>query len=196
MNLKIFFTILSVIAGLAAFFPYLRDVFRRKTKPHSFTWLIWGITQGTATAALWVGGGGIGVISLTIGTLLVILVFFLSLREGERDIAKSDTLALVLAISAIFIWWLLDNPLLAVWLVAGIDLIGYYPTFRKSYSNPWEETVSSWVLWPVTNIFTFLALESYNLLTLSYLVPIFITNVSLVVFLLVRRRRVVRSEIA
>lgn len=190
MNLKILFTVLSVIAGLLAFFPYLIDVIKKRTKPHAFTWLIWGITQSTATAVLWIGGGGIGAISITIGSFLVFLVFFLSLRDGTNNITKSDIVALVFALIAILIWWILDNPLIAVWLVAAIDLLGYYPTFRKSYSHPWKETLSSWITWPIANLFTILALENYNLLTLSYIVPILITNVSLVIFLLIRRRKV------
>lgn len=194
MSLKILFTILSVIAGLSAFFPYLLDVFRNKTKPHAFTWLIWGITQGTATTALWVGGGGLATISLTIGTFLVLLVFLLSLKQGTRHITKSDIISLIFAIIAIMIWWLTNNPLIAVWLVVVVDLVGYYPTFRKSYSHPWDETLLSWAIWPVANMFTILALESYNLLTLSYIVPIFVTNIMFVIFLLNRRKKVKRTK--
>lgn len=59
IDIKIILAIISTVVAIAlAFVPYLRDIFRRKTKPHTYTWLIWTITQGTAVAGLWYGGGG------------------------------------------------------------------------------------------------------------------------------------------
>lgn len=179
-----------MITGLCAFYPYLRDALKRQTQPHQFTWLIWAITQGTATAALWVGGGGIGAIPLTISASLVTLIFFLSLREGGENITKSDIIVLAAALITICIWWFLDNPLLSVLMVSAIDVVGYIPTFRKSFAHPWTETVLSWVLFTVAYIFAILALETYSLLTLSYLISISVANTALIIFLLIRRKSI------
>ena len=190
MDIKIVFSVISVLAGLTAFYPYFKDVLAKRTQPHEFTWLIWAITQGTATAGVWAGGGGVGAISLTVGTFLVTLIFIMSLMDGKRDITKSDVVLLIVALLAIAVWWFLENPLLAVFMVIGIDVIGYIPTFRKSFKHPWAETAKSWALFPVSNIFAILALESYNLLTTSYLVIICVLNISLLVFLLARRKNI------
>ncbi len=155
-----------------------------------FTWLIWGITQGVATVGLWVGGGGIGAVALTLGTILILVVFIMSLFEGNKDVTRSDVVVLIIAFSAIGIWWFLDNPLIAILLVSAIDVLGYIPTFRKSYHHPWAETVSSWSLFVLTDIFAIIALHSYNFLTLSYLISISVINIVLVVFLLVRRQMI------
>jgi len=192
MDIKIVFAIISVIIGLVGFFPYLRDVILKKTQPHEFTWLIWAITQGTATAALWVGGGGVGVASIAIGTVLVTIIFFLSLRDGKRDITRSDIVVLAMAFSAIVIWWQLDNPLAAVLLVSAIDAGGYIPTFRKSFNNPWSETALTWGAFAVASVFAIFALEGYNLLTVSYLATISLANLALFVFLLIRRQKISR----
>ena len=190
-NIKVIFSITSVIIGLLAFFPYLKSVISKKTKPHSFTWLIWGITQGTATVGLWIGGGGIGAISLTMGTFLVFVIFFVSLKNGEKNITKSDTIVLIAALSAIAVWWFLDNPILAVLLVSIIDVSGYIPTFRKSYNNPWTENALSWGVFTLSNVFAILALANYNFLTLSYIIAISLANIILLIFLLIRRKQII-----
>ncbi|MCX6722572.1 MAG: hypothetical protein NT094_00715, partial [Candidatus Staskawiczbacteria bacterium] len=139
-DLKIFFIILSIIAGLSAFFPYLRDIFSLKTKPHIYTWLIWSVTQGTAVAGIYYGGGGLGGLELVIGTFFVFIVFLFSLKYGTKNITKSDTAVLITAFLAVLVWWQLHQPLLSVLMVSAIDVIGYIPSIRKSYKDPWSET--------------------------------------------------------
>jgi hypothetical protein len=189
MELKILFTVLSSICEIIGFFPYLRDSLLRKTRPHVFTWLIWMITTGVAVTGLWAGGGGIGAIPLTIAIIFITAVFLTSLRSGKKDIKKSDIVVLITALSAIFIWLILDSPLMAVLLVTFIDIIGYIPTFRKSFKEPWTETTSSWGLFAISGIFAILALEQYNFLTLSYIVPILLANCALFIFLIIRRKQ-------
>jgi hypothetical protein len=111
MGMKIFFTVIATVVGTAAFFPYLKDIFLRKTKPHTYTWLIWTMTQGTAVVGIWYGGGGWGGLNLTAGTFLVAGVFFFSLRYGTKNITRSDTIILIVALLAIVAWWQLHQPL-------------------------------------------------------------------------------------
>src|SRR3990167_3221068 len=153
MDVKIILTVISTAIGVVSFFPYLRDTFSLKTKPHAYTWLIWAITQGTAVFGIWHGGGGWGALNLTIGTLFVIVVFLFSIKYGTKNITKSDTAILVAALLAIIIWWRLDQPLISVIMVSMIDVIGYIPSFRKSYQEPWSETLISWILFSASNIF-------------------------------------------
>lgn len=196
IDIKLIFAIFSVFVTIVvAFFPYLRDIFLRKTKPHAYTWLIWTITQSTAVAGLWYGKGGWGVFSLLIGTSFVFLVFLLSLKYGTRNITKSDTVVLIAAFSAIIVWWQLNNPLLAVLMVSVIDILGYIPSLRKTFEDPWTETVVSWVAFSLANVFNILALKEYNLLTLTYLISITSANVVLLAICLIRRRVVPRPNL-
>lgn len=138
---KLLVAILSVLIFVfAGYLPYFRDIFRNKTQPHAYTWLIWAITQGTATVALWHGKGGWGVLPLLVGTMLVFTVFLLSLKYGTKNITRADTIILIAALLAIVIWWQLHNPLLAVVMVTLIDVAGYAPSLRKTFEEPWSET--------------------------------------------------------
>jgi len=161
MDIKIILTIIATIIGVVAFFPYLKDTFSLKTKPHAYTWLIWAITQGTA-------------------------VLF-SLKYGTKNITKSDTAILIAILVAIVVWWQLDQPLISVIMVSVIDVIGYVPSFRKSWREPWSETLISWVLFSISNIFAILALKEYNLLTVTYLAAITSANIALFLLCFFRR---------
>ena len=188
MDIKLFFAISASLIFFVSYVPYFRDIFAKKTKPHAYTWLVWAITQGTVAMGVWYGGGKFGFISFAVAVPLVVLVFLFSLHYGTRNITKADTSALVVALLAIVVWWQLRQPLVAVFMVTAIDLIGYFPTFRKSFEEPWSETMSSWTGFIIGNYLTILALDKYNVLTLTYLIAINFANIALVAICLMRRR--------
>lgn len=173
-----------------AFLPYLIDIFKRRTEPHVYTWLIWLITQGTATVGVYYGGGGWGAAGLTLGTVLVAVVFLLSFRYGTKNITKSDTLVLIAALAAVLVWWQLNQPVLAVLMVSAIDALGYIPTYRKSWSEPWSETASSWGIFAAGNFISLFGLAALNLLTVTYLATIMVANTILLTLILIRRRKI------
>lgn len=189
MDIKILFAGISVVVGFVSLVAYFKDILKGKTQPHLYTWLIWAITEGTATVAVWYGGGGLGAIHLTIGTISIIFVLFFSLisGRGSKNITRSDKVALMVALLAILVWWRLKNPVLAVFMVSGIDVIGYLPTFRKSYQEPWSESAITWLGFVAANVFAILALGEYNLLTLPYLISISTANIILIAICLIRR---------
>lgn len=194
LDLRFVFAVISIIIWVVgAIPPYIRDIFHKKTKPHAYTWLIWSITQGTAVVGLWVGGGGWGTLSLAIGVIFSFFVFLLSLKYGTRNITKSDTAVLIAALLAIVVWWQLDSPILAVLVVSVIDVLGYWPSFRKTYEEPWTETPISWAIFSVANVFNILAISEYNLLTLPYIIAITIANLVLLGICLMRRKVIPRT---
>ncbi|MFA6252035.1 MAG: hypothetical protein WCX74_01405 [Candidatus Paceibacterota bacterium] len=188
MDIKIIFSVIATFIGVIAFIPYLKDIFSLKTKPHIYTWLIWILTQGTAVVGILYGGGDWGALNLIVGLFFLIIVLFFSLRYGTKNITKGDTIILVLALIAVLIWWQLKQPLISVFMVSVIDTIGYFPSFRKSYQEPWSETLITWFLFAMSNIFAVLALKEYNLLTLTYLASITIANCALFLICYFRRR--------
>jgi hypothetical protein len=194
MNIKIFFGITAVVVGLISYYPYTKDLFSGKTKPHIYSWLIWTITQGTAMVAIFYGGGVWGGLELLMGTIFNVAILVFCLRYGTKNITKSDTVVLIIALLAILAWWQLKMPLISVLLVTAIDFFGFIPSFRKSYQEPWSETLSSWVLFSVANIFSILALNQYNLLTTIYLIFITVANMGVFFICLCRRSFVQRPN--
>ncbi len=187
MNIKLILAILAAIVGVAGFYPYLRDIFKKETKPHVYTWLIWSITLGTAAAGVVKGEGGYGALVFVLETFLNFFVFLLAFKYGSNNITRGDTVSLIAALLAILIWWQLGNPLLAVLMVSLIDGIGYIPTYRKTYKEPRSETPSFWLLMVVSDILFILSLAEYNLLTLSYVIVLTVSNIAVLSICLLRR---------
>ena len=196
MNLKIISTIIATVIGIVAFLPYFRDIFLLKTKPHAYTWLIWSITQSTAVFGIWYGGGSWGALNLTVGTIFVIVIFLFSLKYGTKNITKSDTVILIAALCAILVWWFLDQPFISVIMVSAIDVIGYVPSFRKTYFEPWSETTVSWFLFALSNVFAMLALSEYNFLTMTYFIAITLANISLFAICFLRRQLIPKPKLS
>lgn len=192
---KIIFGILAASVTVISYFPYLRDVFKGKTKPHAYTWLIWSITQSIAVFGILSGqGGSPATYGLVIGAALCFVVFILSLKYGTKDITLFDSVILTVALISIFVWIKLNNLTLAVIIISVIDFLGYVPSFRKSYKDPYSETVLAWLGFIMSGIFGILALNEYNLLTLTYVLTITLANIILVLICLLRRKSFVKQN--
>ncbi len=185
---KLFLATFASILVVFSYIPYFRDIFAKKTKPHLYTWLIWTVTQGTAAVALIYGGGKFGSISLIVGTVLVLAISTLSFRYGTKNITRNDTILLVVAFFAIIIWWILKSPLLSVIMITIIDVIGFIPTIRKSYTEPYSETISFWIMMIIIDILSIVSNAQYNFLTVTYLAMLTIGNTTVAVVCLSRRK--------
>jgi hypothetical protein len=188
MDLKLFSAVIVACMLVAAIIPYVSDIFKGKTKPHLYTWLVWMVTGAIGTGALIYGGGGYPVYTMGIGTALCGIVVFLSFKYGTRNITLSDTLALIVCAVAVFIWLGLNNPLWSAILGVTIDIVAYWPTLRKTFVEPWSESLSSWLLWILTPAFSVLALDAYNIFTIVNYLPIFFVNLVFLALFLVRRK--------
>lgn len=189
VDLKLVFGALAALANIVAYVPYIMSLRAGVARPHVYTWLIWTLTTGTAAAGSWYGGGGYGALSATVAAMLTFILFVLSFKYGTKNITASDTIVLMFALFAIVVWWQLKQPLLSIIMVTLIDLSGYIPTYRKSWSEPWSESIVPWLLWVLYGFFLVLALGSYNPFTLVFtLATAIIANTILIVILLFRRR--------
>ncbi len=188
LDYRLIFSVIASLTTIVAYYPYIRDIFLWRTKPHLYTWLIWMITTWTATIALWFGKWGFSMISMTIMFILVTLVVLLSFKYGTKDITKRDTFVLIMALISILIWWQLNNPILAIIMISIIDFLGYIPTYRKSWNNPYEETILFWWTMIIVYSLTFFSNKEFNLLTTIYILTIITANIILFVELFLRRK--------
>ena len=65
---KEFLSAIAIALTLIAFLPYIRSILRGKTKPHVFSWLIWGTTTFVVFLAQLADEGGVGAWPITIHT--------------------------------------------------------------------------------------------------------------------------------
>ncbi|MCX6757865.1 MAG: hypothetical protein NTZ44_03235 [Candidatus Nomurabacteria bacterium] len=190
MNFKIIISVIAVILSFVGYGVYIRDIIRRKTVPHTFTFLVWSIASSVTWALQVHGGAGVGSwVTLSV-SLICIFIFLLSLRYGEKQITFFDVLFLLLALFALFLWLVIKQPVWSVILLVLIDVLGFAPTVRKSWNKPYEEGLFTWEITAFRHGLSILALEKFNILTMLYPVVWTIANAAFSLFLIVRRKKI------
>jgi len=188
MELKTVFAIIATIIGVGCFIPYIVDTFKKKTQPHIYTWLIWTLLQATGVIAMYKGGAGIGVLALTIGTFFCGFTCVISIKYGTKNISTFDTICLIGALASMCIYFFMHQPLLSVILISAIDFMGFLPTLRKAYYEPYTETLSMFAFFMISGIFSVLALSTYTVITAFYPLTLVFINVIATVVIWARRR--------
>lgn len=106
----------------------------------------------------------------------------------------SDKIVLALLFVAVIVWWQLDNPLIAVLMVSAIDGGGYIPTIRKTFKDPWSETLSFWIIMSIVSGLSIISNAEYNFLTVTYLSVLLVANI-IVSLICITRRKVIAKPI-
>ncbi|HEY0964818.1 MAG TPA: hypothetical protein VGE31_03405 [Candidatus Paceibacterota bacterium] len=193
MTLSAVFGIIGGILMIGSYIPYIYHIVKRQTKPHAYTWIMWSVTQIIATIGILEGQGGMfAALTIGAGAVLSIVTLILTFPYGTRNVTVFDTVALSIGCVALFFWWRLDHPAIAITLVSLIDGVGFLPTYRKTWNEPWSESLLAWVLFVAGNLCAFFALEEYNFLTTVYIGTV--TVAALLLILLSNRRRTVHAR--
>lgn len=184
---------IAVVLTFAAYIPYYRDILKGKTRPHIYSWSLWGLLTILLVALQIKGGAGPATWVTAAAGLLCVGVVVLSLKNGKRDITTSDTIVAILSLLAIGFWLIADQPLVSMILATLADLLAFIPTVRKSYRDPYSETLSLYITNALRFCLALLAVEHYSYLSSSWIVAWIISNALLAVLLAVRRRQLAKA---
>ena len=190
MSLKTIFAIISLALGLAVFLPYYINIWKKVAKPHFFSWIIWSVLAGLSFYLSLNGGGGEGSWIFALSSVLCLCVAIYALIRGEKNITRIDWVFFFAAVITMFIYVFTKNAVLSVSLVATIDFLGFLPTFRKSYSKPYDEPVLTYFFSFLSYLFSIGALQTYSFVTSFFLSTLVVTTGVFVLFLLLRRKAI------
>lgn len=190
----------TIFAGLALIFMLIRYVFyftsiyKGETRPHGFSWFVWGVVVGIgALAQLQLDPTGLSGWTLLAVAISCLIIAVLGFWIGEKNITRGDWITFLSALIAIPVWQLTQEPVLAVVIVMTIDILSYYPTMRKTWNEPWTE--------PALSTFTcaaryFCIMFTVSEPTLSNLIyPGFLMTIDLIFALLIVYRRIVLTKV-
>jgi len=183
------FGLIASFLGIVSFIPYLRDIFRGTTKPHPFSWFVWGLITGIGFSAQYSAGGGTGAWITGITSLECFTIAGLAFYRGEKRIVPIDWICFVLALGGLILWRLTASPLSAIIVVMLVDALAAIPTFRKSYLRPYEETVATYAIGGAGFFCTLFALASFNFATALFPAYVSLSNAGFVALLLFRRKQ-------
>ncbi len=185
---KVLFSAAAIALTFIAFLPYIRSIYQGITKPHVFSWVIWGSTTFVVFLAQLADRGGIGAWPIGISGIITLYVAFLAyIQKSDTLITSTDWLFLILSMSSLPLWYLTSDPFWAVLILTTVDVLGFGPTFRKAYSFPFEEQLRFFVIMAVRNLISILALEHHSQTTVLF--PAVIASTCLLFVLMVIYRR-------
>jgi hypothetical protein len=183
------FGYISAILSILMIVPYIKDIFLLKTKPERASWFIWTVlgfiaffsqlAKG-ATDSLWLTAGQ---------TLAVLIIVLLSIKYGVGGFTKRDIRALIAAGIGLILWYITKEAAWALFIVIAIDSVGTLLTAIKSYEDPESETFSTWIMSGTSGIFGALAVGVLSPVLLAYPLYIVIANYTIVVMMLLGRRK-------
>lgn len=193
VNVKEVFGSLAIILTFIAYVPYIRDIIRRKTKPHIYSWFLWGLVGFIVFVLQIKSGAGIGSFVTLAAVLMCLLVLFLSLfLKSERDISKSDKIFIGLAILSLIMWLVMKQPIISVILATITDLLGFVPTIRKSWKKPETETVAFYIITTFRFALAVLSLKSYSIVTALYPVSWLLVNSIFAGMIIIRKKQILK----
>jgi hypothetical protein len=189
MQYKSVLGVIALVVAFVSYVPYIRNIFAGKTKPHAFSWLVWGILNGIAFAGQLHDKGGAGAWSVGLTAAVMVFIFSVSLKRGEKDIRPFDRFCLISALLSLIPWLLTNDPLASVILITVIDAFGFLPTVRKSYRKPHQETLVTFTLSIVKYSLVVIALQKYTVVTVLFPLSLVIMNALFVGMLVIRRKQ-------
>lgn len=175
--------------------PYVYSTLRGATRPHVFSWVAWALTTTVVFFAQLQGKGGIGAWPTGVSALLTGLVALLAWRKrGDVTVSRMDWAFLLAALSSLPLWYLAADPLWAVVVLTTVDLLGFGPTLRKVYHQPYSEPALFYTLLALRNLTATLALEQHSLTTVLFPAVLGVTCLIILGLLLWRRSRLDQIE--
>jgi hypothetical protein len=180
---------IAIILTFIGYIPYIKDIIAGKTKPHLYSWISWGLVGAIVFALQLSNNAGAGAFVTLAAELACAVVIFLTIKyRVSSKITNTDKAFILLAFIALGFWLIAKQPIISAILLTLIDLLSFAPTVRKSWINPYSETLSFYYL----NILRFglaaLSLSNYSTVNLLYPIAWFTANTLFVCMLIFRRR--------
>jgi len=122
------------------------------------------------------------------GIITVFIALLAYVKRADITITRTDWLFFIAAISSLPLWYLTSDPLWAVIVLTTVDTLGFGPTLRKAYSQPYSESIVFYGLFATRNVLVILALESYSVTTVLFPAVIAAACVLLIATVVYRRR--------
>ena len=172
----------AALATLAATLVYVRSMFKGGAKPNRMSWLMWSIAPFIATAAAISNGIGWAVLPVFMSGLSPFLIFSASfvLKKAHWKLTSFDYVCGALSGLALILWYVTEDPNVAIALAIASDGLASIPTLTKAWKHPETE-----VAWPYL-VGVFNASTSFLALTVwafsAYAFPAYLIVINVLLF--------------
>lgn len=179
---------MGVLLTLIGYSAYIYSIFKGETRPHPFSWFIWGLLTAIGFFAQIADNAGPGAWITGVSALITFFIALLGyLKRADIMITRADWVTFIAALAAIPLWLLMETPLYSVILITVIDAVAFYPTFYKTWHKPNQELPFQTVVATLKFIISLFALTNYSIITVLYPLSLVIMNMAFLILLYYRR---------
>ena len=177
-----FLVLIAASATLIAAIAYIRSMFKGQTKPNRVTWLMWTIAPFTATFASFSTGATWAVVPVFmsgLSPLLILMASFLNKRAYWK-LSLFDYTCGVLSVVALVLWYITENPNIAIFLAIISDALAATPTLRKARRNPESEFSWPFLVGVFNPMTSFLVAQTWRFSDIAFPAYLVLINILLV----------------
>lgn len=191
--MKTVFIVISSILAIVNVLPYIRDVYKKKTKPRIVSWFNWSLLNAIASAASFSDHQYASAILTLLVSIETLVVVTLAFHYGDRDIGPFDMICQIGAIVGLILWLAFNSPSIAIIATVTIDIIATTPTLRHSWQKPNEETGITFVLGSVAAIFALLAAQGHKVTAIVFPIYLVLINILISMIIYLRSRSTIKA---
>lgn len=180
----------AVLVSFIGYAVYFRGILSGKTKPHAFSWFVWGVLTAIVAAAQFAENAGFGAWITGLTALACFTISVLALKFERVTFPLLDWICLIGALFSIALWAYLKDPMISVVLVCLIDFIALIPNIRKAYNKPFEENPFIFATGALKFFLSLFVLSTFNLTTALYPIYTVIVNTLFVLLIIIKRKQV------
>ena len=152
--------------------------------------MIWSTTTCVVFFAQLESDGGVGAWPIGVsGGITIVIAILAYWKRADTAITKTDGVFFGLAIFSLPLWYLTADPMWAVVVLTMVDLLGFGPTLRKAYVDPYSESLLFFGVFAARDMIAAIALEHYSVATVLFPVAIAIACLLLMLLIVLQRLR-------
>lgn len=184
-----YLVLVAAVASLLAAFIYIRSMFKGQTKPNRVTWFMWSVAPFIATSATLSNGIGWAVIPVFMSGVSPFLIFTASFfnKRAYWKTSIVDYLCGVLSGLAVALWFVTNNPNLAITFAIVSDALAAIPTLTKVWHNPETESAWPFIVGVFSPLTSFLVATTWGFSELAFPIYLIVINTVLVFSVLKRK---------
>ncbi len=180
--------ILSTLLASSTLVLYIISIFKGQSKPHIYTWMVWTILASIGFAAQISDNAGSGAGAIGSVALLCALITMISIKYGNKNHTNIDRAFFLLSLLALLPWYIFQSAQWSVIIISIINVVGFFPTFRKSWKAPHEEKLIPFFLTSIAMFMSLFALNELTITTALYPCVIGVSDATFVFYALWRRK--------
>ncbi|MCA9349902.1 hypothetical protein KC853_02525 [Candidatus Saccharibacteria bacterium] len=179
------FVIIGALLNMMGSGTYVYNTLRGKTKPNRVTWFLWALAPLIAVSAQWLEGvtwAALMTFMVGFGPFIILLSSFVN-RKAYWKITKLDIICGSISISALILWLVTGQGVVAIIFSILADLVAGIPTLIKAFNKPETEHYIVFRNGAISAGITLLTIKEWGFVNYGFALYILLICLTLYIFI-------------